>query len=102
MPVTWMVLGVGALGILVVGYVLAYLAFLKKVGPNEVLVVSGRGKVKFITGGADMVVPLFHTWNRLSLEVISLDVTTPEIYTVQGVPVIVDGVAQIKVRKDEA
>jgi flotillin len=94
-------------GVLVVvtaaaGYVLAYLAFLKKVGPNEVLVVSGRGNVKFITGGADMVVPLFHTWNTLSLEVMTLDVTTPEVYTSHGVPVIVDGVAQIKIKKDEA
>ncbi|HEX9187679.1 MAG TPA: SPFH domain-containing protein, partial [Vicinamibacteria bacterium] len=50
----------------------------------------------------DMVVPLFHTWNRLSLEVMTLDVTTPEVYTSQGVPVIVDGVAQIKIKKDEA
>jgi flotillin len=58
--------------------------------------------VKFITGGADMVVPLFPTWNRLSLEVMTLDVTTPEVYTSQGVPVIVDGVAQIKIKKDEA
>jgi flotillin len=90
------------LGVVGVGYVLTYLAFLKKVGPNQVLVVSGRGRVKFITGGADMVVPLFHTWNTLSLEVMTLDVTTPEVYTVQGVPIIVDGVAQIKIKKDEA
>jgi flotillin len=99
------VLAIAGLGVVVVaatGYVLAYLMFLRKAGPNEVLVVSGRGKVKFITGGADMVVPLFHTWNRLSLEVMTLDVTTPEVYTSQGVPVIVDGVAQIKIRKDEA
>lgn len=94
--------GLVVLAVAVVGYVLAYLAFLKKAGPNEVIVVSGRGKVKFITGGADMVVPLFHTWNRLSLEVMTLDVTTPEVYTVQGVPVAVDGVAQIKIKKDEA
>ena len=99
------VLAIAGLGVVVVaatGYVLAYLMFLRKAGPNEVLVVSGRGKVKFITGGADMVVPLFHTWNRLSLEVMTLDVTTPEVYTSQGVPVIVDGVAQIKIKKDEA
>ena len=32
----------------------------------------------------------------------TLDVTTPEVYTSQGVPIIVDGVAQIKVRKDES
>jgi flotillin len=93
---------VAVLALAIVGYIVAYLAFLKKVGPNEVLVVSGRGRVKFITGGADMVVPLFHTWNRLSLEVMTLDVTTPEVYTVQGVPIIVDGVAQIKIKKDEA
>lgn len=94
--------GLGALVAVMVGYVLTYLAFLRKAGPNEVIVVSGRGKVKFITGGADMVIPLFHTWNRLSLEVMTLDVTTPEVYTSQGVPIIVDGVAQIKIKKDEA
>ncbi len=93
--------GVGVLLVVAVGYVVSYMAFLKKAGPNEVIVVSGRGKVKFITGGADMVIPLFHTWNRLSLEVMTLDVTTPEVYTIQGVPIIVDGVAQIKIKKDE-
>jgi len=63
-----LVLVLAAVGVLVVvalGYVIAYLAFLKKAGPNEVIVVSGRGAVKFITGGADMVIPLFHTWNVL-------------------------------------
>jgi flotillin len=94
--------GLVAIVIAIAGYVLAYLTFLKKAGPNEVIVVSGRGNVKFITGGADMVIPLFHTWNSLSLEVMTLDVTTPEVYTSQGVPVIVDGVAQIKIKKDEA
>jgi flotillin len=97
-----LVVGIGVLVISVAGYLVAYLAFLRKAGPNEVIVVSGRGRVKFITGGADMVVPLFHTWNRLSLEVMTLDVTTPEVYTSQGVPILVDGVAQIKIRKDEA
>lgn len=93
--------GLAVLLIAVVSYVVAYLAFLKKVGPNEVMVVSGRGRVSFITGGADMVIPLFHTWNTLSLEVMTLDVTTPEVYTSQGVPILVDGVAQIKIKKDE-
>jgi flotillin len=87
---------------LAVGLVLAYLMFLRKAGPNEVIVVSGRGPVRFITGGAGVVIPLFSTWNRLSLEIMTLDVTTPEVYTSQGVPVIVDGVAQIKIKKDQA
>jgi flotillin len=102
---TGLVLVLAAVGVLILvalGYIVAYLAFLKKAGPNEVIVVSGRGAVKFITGGADMVIPLFHTWNMLSLEVMTLDVTTPEVYTAEGVPVAVDGVAQIKIKKDEA
>ncbi len=98
----FVVAAVGVLVIAVVGYIVTYLAFLRKVGPNEVLVISGRGAVRFVTGGADMVVPLFHTWSTLSLEVMTLDVTTPEVYTVQGVPISVDGVAQIKIKKDDA
>jgi flotillin len=99
------VLVLGAIAVLAavgIGYVITYLAFLKKAGANEVIVVSGRGGVTFITGGAGMVVPLFHTWNRLSLEVMTLEVTTPEVYTAQGVPIAVDGVAQIKIKKDDA
>ena len=35
-----MMWGLGVLAVVAVGYVLTYVAFLKKVGPNEVLVVS--------------------------------------------------------------
>ena len=41
-----LVVGIGVVVIAVAGYVLAYLAFLRKAGPNEVIVVSGRGRVK--------------------------------------------------------
>ncbi len=101
MPELFLISAVLVLVGLAAGLVLAYLAFLRKAGPNEVIVVSGRGPVRFITGGAGVVVPLFSTWNRLSLEIMTLDVNTPEVYTSQGVPVIVDGVAQIKIKKDE-
>ena len=101
MPEFFVIGAVIGLAALVFGLVLGYLTFLRKAGPNEVIVVSGRGPVRFITGGAGVVVPLFSTWNRLSLEIMTLDVNTPEVYTSQGVPVIVDGVAQIKIKKDE-
>jgi flotillin len=94
--------GIGSILVVIAGFFLISVAFLRKAGPNEVIVVSGRGGVRFITGGAGVVIPVFNTWNSLSLEVMTLDVTTPEVYTLQGVPVIVDGVAQIKIKKDEA
>jgi flotillin len=37
----------------------------------------------------------------LSLELLTIDVQTPEVYTSKGVPVKVDGVAQIKVKGDD-
>lgn len=85
-----------------------------KVGPNEVLVVSGikhrvrdaeGNKVtvgfRLVKGGGTFVVPVFERVDHLSLELFTLDVTTPEVYTKLGVPIIVDGVAQIKVKGDD-
>jgi flotillin len=85
-----------------------------KVGPNEVLVVSGRkhrylesdGTAQFrgfriVKGGGTFVWPVFEKVDRLSLELLTIDVQTPEVYTSKGVPVKVDGVAQIKIKGDD-
>jgi len=86
----------------------------RKVGPNQVLIVSGfshryrlpDGQIgkrgfRIIRGGGTFVWPVFEKIDILSLEVMTLDVQTPEVYTLEGVPVIVDGVAQIKVKGDD-
>src|SRR5213596_1060202 len=85
-----------------------------KVGPNEVLVVSGRkhryadpdGTVRtrgfrIVKGGGTFVYPIVEKVDLLSLELLTIDVQTPEVYTSKGVPVRVDGVAQIKVKGDD-
>ncbi len=86
----------------------------KKVGPNQVMIISGRkyriktadGRVDEVgfrirRGGGAFILPLIEKVDLLSLEIITLDVTTPEVYTKPGVPIIVDGVAQVKVGGDE-
>jgi len=81
-----------------------------KVGPNQVLVVSGRkhrledGAVvgfRIVKGGGTFVWPILEKVDVLSLELLTIDVQTPEVYTSKGVPVKVDGVAQIKVKGDD-
>ena len=85
-----------------------------KVGPNEVLIVSGKkhryadpdGTVKMrgfriVKGGGTFVYPVVEKVDILSLELLTIDVQTPEVYTSKGVPVKVDGVAQIKVKGDD-
>lgn len=106
-----------AIGILFVLFML--LAMLasryKKVGPNQVLVISGRqhtilnpvtGKkekvgFRIVKGGGTIVLPVIERVDVLSLEIMTIDVRTPEVYTELGVPVNVDGVAQIKIKGDE-
>lgn len=42
--------GIGVLLVIIVGYLVTYLAFLKKVGPNEVLVVQIPPVIESLTG----------------------------------------------------
>lgn len=85
-----------------------------KVGPNQVLIVSGRRHVfldaegqsftrgfRVVKGGGTFILPVIEMSNLLSLELLTIDVQTPEVYTSKGVPVRVDGVAQIKVKGDD-
>ncbi len=85
-----------------------------KVGPNQVLIVAGRKKrvidpdgverergFRIVKGGGTFVVPVLEKVDILSLELLTIDVQTPEVYTSKGVPVKVDGVAQIKVKGDD-
>ncbi|MFD1887540.1 flotillin family protein [Paenibacillus wenxiniae] len=57
---------------------------------------SGR-KIKVVRGGGAFIWPIFQKAELLSLLSHKLDVTTPEVYTEQGVPVMADGVAIIKI-----
>ena len=85
-----------------------------KAGPNEVLVISGRRRelrepdgtittvgFRIIKGGGAFIWPIVEKYDILSLEIMTIDVKTPEVYTITGVPVLVDGVAQIKVKGDD-
>ncbi len=68
-----------------------------KAAPNEALIIYGTRGFRCVAGGGTFVVPVFEQVSRLSLEIMTLDVKTPAVYTIHGVPIIVDGVAQVKV-----
>src|SRR3989475_2594895 len=113
--------GVGTTVVAVFGIVLVIIIFMAiwagrytKVGPNQVLIVSGRkhritdadGTTQYrgfrvVKGGGTFVIPVIEKVDLLSLELLTIDVNTPEVYTSKGVPVRVDGVAQIKVKGDD-
>ncbi len=84
---------------------LVYAARRKNVGPNEALIISGWGArkadgrvgFKIVTGGGAFIKPIIEKADVLSLEVMTLDIRLSEVYAGNGIPINVDGVAQVKV-----
>lgn len=78
--------------------------------PNEVLIISGAmisgkhsfrdvngNRVKLITNGGSFILPILQRWDVLSLNTRTIEVATPEVYTQQGVPIIVNGTVILKI-----
>jgi flotillin len=97
---------IGSAGLAILGIVVVIFLFsavwasrYTKVGPNDVLIVSGRrhrfvdfeGQAGFrgfriVKGGGTFVWPVIEKVDILSLELLTIDVQTPEVYTSKGVP----------------
>ena len=93
----------------VVGIVVAVIAVIaiaikccwKIAGTNEVLIVSGLGKVKTKTGGGLFVIPVVQKTQRMTLENIQVDFTSrSEIPTKDAINILVDAVANMSISQD--
>lgn len=104
----WIVIGVVVF--LVLALIGVFISKYRTAGPDEALIVTGSflggknvhvdeagNKIKIIRGGGTFVFPVFQQAKPLSLLSSKLEVTTPEVYTEQGVPVMADGIAIIKI-----
>jgi flotillin len=89
---------------------LAFWARYKTVGPEKAMIVTGSflgnrnvftdesgRKIKIVRGGGAFILPIFQRAEFLLLISHKLEVATPEVYTEQGVPVMAEGVAIIKI-----
>ena len=95
--------------IITAGAVLAAIIFViilikscwKVAGTNEVLIVSGLGRVKTKTGGGIFVIPLVQKTQKMTLENIQVDFTSKsEIPTKDAIHVLVDAVANMAISQD--
>jgi flotillin len=115
MPWQAIFIAVGILFVMFVGFGF-YASRYKKVGPNQVLVISGRRRMvdspvtgrrerlgfRVVKGGGTFILPVLERVDILSMEILTIEVEVRSVYTVEGVPVHVDGVAQIKIRGEDA
>ena len=87
----------------------------KKAGPDEALIVFGRRRLfgakvvddsggvagfRIIRGGGTFVWPAWESFEYLSLKMMTLDIDLQHVYTVQGIPINVKAVAQVKIPSD--
>src|SRR6202049_5183164 len=101
-PLILLIVGVVAIVVVVIIIIQTIGRLLRKVGPNQALIVYGAGGTRVITGGSHFVIPLYQRAQDFSLELMSFYVApSQDLYTTQGVAVNVQAVTQIKVRSDE-
>jgi len=106
---------VGAVVLVVVLLFFGLWAFnYRKVGPNQVLVISGRtstvlevdGRERTVgyrlqVGGGTFVMPFVETVDVLPLEVFSISVHCPEVLTAKGVIISAEAFGQVKAASEE-
>jgi flotillin len=98
-PTLVVIVVAAVIGLLVMLWFIATL--IRRVGPNQALIIYGLGGTHIVTGGGKVVWPLIQSYEELSLELMSFDVAPEQdLFTAQGVAVTVEAVAQIKVRSD--
>src|SRR5438309_9522057 len=95
----WVVVGLIVLGTILMMGVLAKM--FRKAGPHEALIVYGFRGTRIVQGSGTIIFPMVESCRELSLELMSFDVAPQQdLYTMQGVAVTVEAVAQIKVKSD--
>jgi len=95
----WVIVGLIALGTFLMMGVLAKM--FRKAGPHEALIVYGFRGTRIVQGSGTIIFPMVESCRELSLELMSFDVAPQQdLYTMQGVAVTVEAVAQIKVKSD--
>lgn len=96
---TLSIIGLGLLALIL--FVVIFKAFWKVAGTNEVLIVSGLGKVKTRTGGGIFVLPILQKVQRMTLENIQVDfMSKSEIPTKDAIHLQVDAVANMAISVD--
>ncbi|WP_369546272.1 flotillin family protein [Bacillus velezensis] len=101
---------IGIVFFLLIALIAVFITKYRTAGPDEALIVTGSylgnknvhideggNRLKIVRGGGTFVLPVFQQAEPLSLLSSKLDVSTPEVYTEQGVPVMADGTAIIKI-----
>ena len=112
MSLSWLILLIAVVA--VAAFIFWMMKQYRKVGSNEVLVVSGRKSVimtpdgskqeigyRFRIGGSSFVNPFTEQASAMPIEVVSLTIRTPEVLSKDGIPIVAESSAQVKIDANE-
>lgn len=111
---SWIVILAAAV-VVVAALIILFAVQYKKVGPNEALIISGGRKrtvtlpdrtqkrigYRYRLGGGTFIKPFVEKVYVLPMDVITLNIRTPEVLTHGGVPLLTESTAQVKVNSSE-
>jgi flotillin len=113
-PSTWIII-IGIAVIVIAGLIFLFAKFYRKVGPNEVLIISG-GRQKTVSepdgttrmvgyrmriGGGTFVKPFIESAQPLPIDILTVNIRTPEVLSKNGITINAEGQAQVKVGSEE-
>lgn len=109
-----LLIGAAAAAVVVIVLIVVWAVNYRKVGPNQLLVISGRTSTvtepdghtrkvgyRLQVGGGTFVMPLAETVEVLPLEIHSISLRCPEVLTAQGILISAEAQAQVKVASAE-
>jgi len=113
--VSWLII-IGIIVVLLALIIIVLAIQYRKVGPNEVLIISGGRKrtvtapdgtkvkvgYRYRLGGGTFVIPFVETVYTLPLDVVTLNIRTPEVLTHSGVPIMAEATAQVKIDSSDS
>lgn len=102
---------IGVIVAVILAFAILFAVRYKTVGADDAMIITGSflgsknvhqaedgSGIKIVRGGGAFVLPIFQQKENISLRSHSLDISTPNVYTENGVPVMADGTAIIKVQ----
>ncbi len=88
---------IGGVVFIILASLVGSVALYKRVQPNQIMVIYGKGGATPVSGGGKFVIPVLQAYKTIDCGLRTLDIPLPNVPTKDFVPVNVDAIMQYKV-----
>ncbi len=99
---TGLLIAVAVIAIIVLLVIALIVRQYHRVPPSQVMVVYGRRDARMVTNGGVFILPVIETYKMLDFTIMTIKQERDEVYTVSGVAIKLDWVAQVQIDPSDA